>query len=215
MVHVRRWVLMVAGVLGVSVAAGAITGNEVLAKIRGTYDKVNSFQAAFEQTFEWKLAGTTQTMRGTFSMKKPNKFRIQTNVQTVVSNGRVVWSYSPATGQVIITNYDPTTMPLRPDNFLFVFPDERRTTYVRSERLSGEDHHVVDVTPRDSTLGISKMRVWVDGRSWLAKKVQYTSVSGDVTTYLMNAIQTNTSIPDSVFTFTPPPGVDVIDFRNR
>lgn len=215
MMRTRRWLAVLGLLLGTSVVVGALSGNEVLSRIRGTYDKVKSLEASFEQTFEWKLAGTTQTMRGKFWMKKPNKFRIQTDVQTVVSNGRVVWSYSPATAQVIITNYDPATMPLRPDNFVFVFPNERQTTYIKSERLSGVEHHVIDVIPSDSTLGIRKMRVWVDGRDWSANKVQYTNISGDVTTYTMNRVQTNATIPDSVFTFTPPRGVDVVDFRNR
>jgi outer membrane lipoprotein carrier protein len=193
----------------------AITGTDVLGRVRSSYDNVNSFQAAFDQTFEWRLAGSTQTMRGRFTMKKPNKFRIQTDVQTVVTNGRTVWSYSPATRQVIITNYDPATMPLRPDNFLLTFPNEQQTTYIRSERLDGSDHHVIDIVPRDSALGIAKMRVWVDGRSWTAKKVQYTSVNSDVTTYMLRDVQLNASVPDSTFTFTPPRGADIVDFRNR
>jgi len=211
--HTRLIRVAIGGVLAAAALAWALTGPEILHRIRQTYERVNTFQAAFDQTFEWKLAATTQRMSGRFYMKKPNRFRIQTDVQTVVTNGKTVWSYSPATQQVIINDYDPATMPLRPDNFLFAFPDEEQVTYVGDERLEEADCHVMDVVPRDSTLGIEKMRVWVDSRTWTAKKVQYTSISQDITTYVLKEIQTNRSLPDSLFTFSIPQGTDVVDFR--
>lgn len=193
----------------------ALTGPEILRQIRRTYERVTSFQAEFDQTFEWKLAGTVQQMHGRFLMEKPNRFRIDTEVQTVVTDGRTVWSYSPATQQVIINDYDPSTMPLRPDNFLFAFPNERQITYVGQEQFAGATCQVIDIVPQDSTLGIQTMRVWVDGRTWTARKVQYTSISRDVTTYVLKNVNMNADLPDSVFRFPIPDGTDVVDFRAR
>lgn len=213
--HVRFIRISLCGVLVVATLSWALTGAEIVQRIRRAYERVTTFQATFDQTFEWKLAATTQQMHGRFSMKKPNRFRIETDVQTVVTDGRTVWSYSPATRQVIINDYDPASMPLRPDNFLFAFPDERQITYVHDERLDGADCHVVDVVPRDSTLGIQTMRVWVDNRTWTARKVQYESVGHDITTYILKEIRLNASLPDTLFSFTVPPGTDVVDFRAR
>ena len=209
----RRQLLAALGVLTALAAACALTGQDVLQRIRRAYDRVDTFQANFDQTFVWKLAGSAQQMSGRFYMKKPNRFRIQTDVQTVVTDGHTVWSYSPATKQVIINDYDPGAMPLRPDNFLFSFPDEERVSYVARERLDGADHHVVDVAPKDSTLGIRTMRVWVDGDHWLARRVQYVSFSEDTTRYALNHVRLNPRLADSTFAFTIPPGTDVVDFR--
>lgn len=203
------------GVLLASAAfAAAMTGPQVLQRIRAAYERVNTFQASFDQTFVWKLAGTRQQMRGQFLMKKPNRFRLQSEAQTVVTDGRTVWSYSPATKQVIINDYDPATMPLRPDNFLFQFPDERRARYVGASLLDGARVHVVDIAPQDSSYGIRTMRVWVDDQTWVAKKVQYLSVSLDTTTYVLQQVQLNPALPDSVFKFTVPRGTEVVDFRS-
>ncbi len=210
----RRVIQSVLAALLTAAAVGAaMSGRDVLDRIRRTYDRMDTFQANFEQTFVWKLAGSRQEMRGRFYMKKPSSFRIQTDVQTVVTDGRIVWSYSPATMQVIINDYDPDTMPLRPDNFLFRFPDDRRATHVRTETIGDTDYHVVDVAPKDSTLGIDAMRVWVDDDRWLARKVEYVSISDDTTRYVLNRVRMNPSLPDSTFSFTIPPGTDVVDFR--
>jgi outer membrane lipoprotein carrier protein len=203
------------GLLLSATVSRAITGAEVLQQIRRTYERTTSFQAEFDQTFDWKLAGTVQEMHGRFLMKKPNSFRIETDVQTVVTDGKTVWSYSPATEQVIVNDYDPSAMPLRPDNFLFSFPDERHISYVGEEQFSGARCHVIEIVPQDSTLGIETMRAWVDGRTWMAKKVQYTSISRDVTTYVLKDVTTNPDLRDSSFRFSIPEGTDVVDFRAR
>jgi len=214
--HPRRIATWTVGaLLAVSSSGAGITGPEILERVRGAYERVSTFSADFDQTFEWKLAGVVQQMHGRFEMKKPNRFRLQTEVQTVVSDGRTVWSYSPATQQVIINDYDPNTMPMRPDNFLFSFPDEQHITFLRDEQFGGADCHVVEVVPRDSTLGIETMQVWVDGRTWTARKVQYTSVGNDVTTYVLKDVRMNPRLDDSTFAFTPPPAADVVDFRAR
>ena len=210
----KRW-MFVAFVLGLFAthAATALDGQDVLRRVRRAYDRVNSFQAEFDQTFIWKLAGSEQQMTGRFLMAKPNRFRVQTDVQTVVTDGRTVWSYSPATRQVILNDYDPATMPLRPDNFLLQFPDENHVTYVGEQRLDGRKAHVLDVLPRDETLGITSARVWVDADSWMARKVTYVSVNEDTTVYVLRDVQLNAAIPDTAFSFRTPAGVDVVDFR--
>jgi outer membrane lipoprotein carrier protein len=193
--------------------SSAMTGPEVLQRIRRAYDRMETFQASFEQTFVWKLAGSTTQMNGRFVMEKPNRFRLETDVQTVVTDGRTVWSYSPATKQVIINDYDPSTMPLRPDNFIFVFPDDQRASYVGSEQIGGSEHHKVDVVPKDSTLGIRTMRLWVNSRHWVAGKVEYVSATGDTTRYVLGDERLNVDLPDTTFAFSIPQGTDVVDFR--
>ena len=209
----RLLILILALSVGTSSIATALDGQDVMRRVRRAYDRVNSFQADFDQTFIWKLAGSEQQMTGRFLMAKPNKFRVQTEVQTVVTDGRTVWSYSPATRQVILNDYDPATMPLRPDNFLLQFPDEDQVTYVGEQRLDGKKVHVLDVLPKDGTLGITSARVWVDADSWMARKVTYVSVNEDTTVYALRDVQLNASMPDTAFSFRTPDGVEVVDFR--
>jgi outer membrane lipoprotein carrier protein len=210
----KRTLLICLALITAAVSANAaLTGSDVLRKIRRAYNRTDSFQAGFEQTFTWKLAGSTQTMNGQFSMAKPHRFRIQTEVQTVVTDGETVWSYSPATRQVILNDFDPATMPLRPDNFLFLFPDDERVEYVGNETVGEETIHVVDVAPRDASTGIVSARVWVDEDTWTARKVVYVNVNQDTTTYILHDVVRNERLPEGTFMFAIPPETDVVDFR--
>jgi chaperone LolA len=211
-----RYLLFLAGIVTLSaVAARAddITGQEILEHIRDTYEDTRTFRAEFDHTFVWELAGTQDQMSGTFWLRKPRGFRIETPTQTVVTDGETVWSYSPATQQVILNDYRAESMPLRPDNFLFDFPDEERVTYVGDEELAGDDFHVIELVPQDSTLGIASMKVWVSPETWLARKAEYHSRDGNVTRYFLRNIEVNPSLSDETFQFTPPPRTETLDFR--
>ena len=204
---------LAAAALLTAAPAQAVTGPEVLERIRRTYRDVNTLEAQFDHIFVWRLAGTTQETSGTFMMKKPSSFRIETEAQTVVTDGRTSWSYSPATRQVIITDYNPESMPLRPENFLFTFPDERTVNYGGQERVGERDCHVISVVPQDSTLGITTMRVWVDDDDWMARKVEYTTRDTNVTTYVLRNVRINPRLRSSVFEFETPEGAETLDFR--
>ncbi len=209
----RATIALFALLVTAAAAATAMSGPDVLRRIRRAYDRTDSFQAEFDQTFIWRLAGSEQTMSGSFAMEKPNRFRVETEAQTVVTDGETVWSYSPATRQVILNDYDPATMPLRPDNFLLRFPDEDRVTYL-GERPDGESTiHTIELIPSDSTMGIASMRVWVNDDDWFARKVTYVSVNADTTTYRLRNISRNPDLAESVFEFAIPRGVEVVDFR--
>ena len=204
---------LIGAVLLATGAAQAVTGQEVLERIRRTYRRVNTLDAEFDHTFVWRLANSTQQTSGRFSMKKPHSFRIETEAQTVVTNGRTTWSYSPATTQVIITDYAAESMPLRPENFIFEFPDERSVTYNGEEELNGMDCHIINLVPQDSTLGITSMRVWVDDDEWMARKVEYITQDTNVTTYILRNVRINPRLRSSAFEFEAPEGTDVLDFR--
>jgi outer membrane lipoprotein-sorting protein len=45
------------------------------------------------------------------------------------------------------------------------------------------------------------------------EKTQVFDVSENLTTYVIEKIRYNISIPESSFTFVPPAGVDVVDLR--
>lgn len=209
----KTLILALATVILAAGVVPALTGQDILNRIRRTYDRINTFEATFDQTFVWKFAGTEEEMSGRFYMAKPNRFRVETEVQTVVTDGRTVWSWSPATKQVILNDYDPRTMPLRPDNFLFTFPDDESVTYVGESRMDGQKVHTVDVLPKDPALGIASMRVWVDDGTWLTRRVTYISVNDDTTTYVLRDTRMNAGVPSSVFQFDIPEDAEVVDFR--
>ena len=139
------------------------------------YDKVFLW-AAFEQLL-MELAGTRR-LCAALSMKSQTSSASRQTCRLWSATGSGV-GYSPATGQVIITNYDPATMPLRRTTVCLPGRTAGRVNPLRW--LSGEGHHVVDVTPRDSTWASAECAYGLMvGTGWQRCS---TSVSGDVATY--------------------------------
>ena len=65
---------------------------EVLEKVQEAYSNVEDASASFTQTVSLKYAKIEQTYTGTVMMKKGNKYRIESQEQTLVTDGATVWA---------------------------------------------------------------------------------------------------------------------------
>ncbi|MCK4591518.1 MAG: outer membrane lipoprotein carrier protein LolA, partial [Candidatus Latescibacteria bacterium] len=90
--------ILVPFILLFSVSVGpaeAITGEEIVTKVVNKIKKARDLSVSFEKSFYWKLAGETQRLKGQFYLKKPRKLRLETEEQTVVTDGDTVWTFVP------------------------------------------------------------------------------------------------------------------------
>lgn len=198
-------------------ASNAMTGEEVIKKVRKRYEKMKRFSADFEQTFEWKLAQETHTFRGKLYLKKPNRFRLETETQTVVSDAKQVWTYIHANKQVILTSYSELRGMPKWEDLLFEYGEDYGARYVAVEKLGDKKCHLVELIPKkqDKEADVVRMKVWVDPKEWVVLKVAYVDVNGDGTTYRLSNVAVNPKMDDALFSFQVPEGVDVVDMREQ
>jgi len=198
-------------------ASYGMTGEEVIKKVRKRYEKLKRFSADFERTFEWKLAEETHRFKGKLYLKKPNRFRLETETQTVVSDGKQVWTYVYANEQVVLTSYsDMRGMP-KWEDLLFEYGEQYRAEYVALEKVGDKQCHSVKLIPKekDKDADVAEMKVWVDSDRWVVLKTAYVDLNGDVTTYRLSEVAVDPKMDDALFTFQVPEGVDVVDMRER
>ena len=55
--------------------------------------------------------------------------------------------------------------------------------------------------------------MWVDRKLWLVRRVEYLNLNDDVTTYELTDLKVDKKLDPSLFGFTPPDDVEVIDMR--
>jgi len=65
-----------------------LTAPQILEKVQDAYAKVNDAFAEFTQTVSLKYAGIEQTYTGSVMMKRGNKYRIESQQQTIVTDGK-------------------------------------------------------------------------------------------------------------------------------
>lgn len=192
--------------------AWAIDAREIIENVQDRYDDMTDATITFSQSVRFKVSKAEQSVKGTLFFKKPNKYRIETEERTIVTDGKTSWSWSPRNRQVVIDNYKEETHSLSPEQLLLSYPKDYYSTYVGEEKFAGQSAHVLKLTPKEDNTFATAMKIWVS-KDWLIRKVEITDINGAVTTYVIEKISVDTDLPDSKFTYQVPDKSEIIDLR--
>jgi outer membrane lipoprotein carrier protein len=193
--------------------AEAITGDEIVIRVQKTFEKATALSASFQQTFLWKLAGRQQQSHGTILIKKPGMLRFETDQQIIVSDGATSWTYSPEHHQVIIAPYRESDATLSPKAFLLEYSVNYQTEYIGEESVKRRPCYIVKLVPKGEGEDITEIKVWVDKRQWVTRKVEYTDINGNISSYIISRVRINPKLEPSAFRFDIPKGAEVVDMR--
>jgi outer membrane lipoprotein carrier protein len=191
----------------------AQSGKEIIESLRKKYPSIDDAVVKFEQTVKYGVSKFEQSFSGTFYFKKKNKYRIETEQQIVVTDGVTSWLYSKVNNQVIIDKYREDKDISSPEKFLLSISDEYIPVILRTERNEGKKVYILKLTPRDENSSIESAKIWIVEGDLQITRVEITDISGTVTTYLVKSIKINSGVEDSIFKFSIPSGVKVVDLR--
>lgn len=199
--------------LAMSWNAFSQSANEIVKRVEKKYHSIKTFSADFEETFTWTLAKKSQTSQGRFFIKKPDRFRLETEKHIISSDGKMVWRYAIPDSQVFVTDAesDPD-FPLLKD-LLFDYVENYSHILLGEEKLADVDCYRLKLIPKEEDSYITEMMVWIDRKEWLTRKVTYTDIQRNVTTYLLSEVKRNKKIDDNIFVFHIPENIEVIDTR--
>lgn len=191
----------------------AISAKDIIKNVKKKYESIQSLKANFKQIYVWKLAGETQTLEGTLLLKSGDRYRIETNDQIIVTDGKKVWTYSKANNQVIIDVLTKSDENKLPKDLLFRYSEDYVPHYIGEEEVDGRKTYLLNLVPKDQDAFIKSMKIWVDASDWLTIKISQTDLNDNVNTYFVTNIEDNVDLPNSLFSFQIPPGAEVIDLR--
>jgi len=198
--------------LNVFVYAGD-DAESIVATLQKKYDDAKDLSISFVQDVQFAVTKNTQSFGGKLLMRKGNKYRIEMEQQTIVTDGTSVWTFNKMNNQVFIDTYKSNPQSFSPDKMLTNLPDNYTATLLGKEKQQEHDLTIIKLVPKNSKPNIKWMKVWVDTDNWIMKKVQVFDVSENLWTYDVSDIRMNSNIPDTQFRFDVPAGVDVIDLR--
>jgi outer membrane lipoprotein carrier protein len=205
--------LILALLMMLSTSLLAIDAAEVIKKAKQTYEATPAFSAEFAQQFKWKLAGDSQEQQGKIWMKSGDKFKIETPDQTIVSDGKTIWTYSRANNQVIIDNMKSSSENQLPNDIFLKYTQEYRPVSMSEEMVDAIPCYTVLLVPKTENAFIREMKVWVDKKQWLTVKIQHVDINENTTTYLLSNITIDKTLPDDTFNFKKSTGVEEVDMR--
>lgn len=198
-------------VLMMIIASAAQAADDAAERLNKVLLSLTSMQADFlQQTTDGK-GRTLQSQSGKMSVKRPGLFRWETlkpSSQTVTTNGRVLWIYDPELLQATKQKLDKQ-VGNTPALLLSGDPRKLNESFVISAEQGDKGEQVFLLTPRGKDALFDNLRVRFKGSQLL--QMALADSLGQKTDIRFLNVKVNPSLPSSLFEFTPPKGVDVID----
>jgi outer membrane lipoprotein carrier protein len=184
---------------------------QVLSRLQRDYRDTNSFSAKFNE--EITTVGAPKRERsGTVSFRKPGRMRWEfaaPEVQTIVSDGAMLYSYDPELNQVVQTPLKQAIKSSSATSFLLGMGNINRdfkATFANSVASDGLVHLLLD-----SKAGGYKIEIGLDPKTYNLMTLTLTDQLGDVTKIDFSDIHNNVELPDSTFAFKTPAGADIVN----
>lgn len=191
----------------------------VLAKLKAWDDRLETLKASFTQEVNFKEAGLKQYIEGALSYSKPNLLRIEHSKpsrQIVVTDKTDIWIYKPEDKQVVRTSWEAWRRT-QDQNFsgILDFGNYTALTARNSAKVSGGaagGPYVVTFTPRSGAPYALKLTLSATDFFPLEAELQ---VESTVITTRLTSAEKNGQLDKTVFKFSPPKGVETLEFKNR
>lgn len=206
-----------AAALSLTLAQGAPvdSADRVLDRAAAAYQASKSLRAEFVQTIQIPALEKEKAGRGVVYQKKPHYFLMKFSDpegDLVVADGEYFWMYYPSAqpDQVVRTAIDRTAESTTTLGGRFVMnPSERYVaTYVGEEAVADRRAHLVSLVPKFDA-PYTLVRVWIDASDYLVRKFEVHEENGTVRTMTLRNLETDVDLPDRMFAFSPPSGVEV------
>lgn len=192
--------------------AQQLDGQAIVRKVRATFESLTTLRARFEQTFEWKMVGESQKVSGTLAAAKGDRYRIETDDQLIVTDGKRVWNFSKENNQVLIDHMGKSADAPLMRELMVRYAEGYVAELKGQEAVHGSTCYLVELRAKGEEF-ITTVTLWVDRTLWIPVRVRQVDVNENVNLYELQGVEVNVPLPASLFTFQVPPGAEVIDVR--
>ncbi len=188
---------------------------KIVDKIQKKYQQVKTLKLEFKQKSIYSLTNMQSEVFGTLLLdREHDRYRLETEDQVIVDDGQTFWRYNKLENQVLIDYAKKSEEDVLLSDFLFNLNKKYFAELVSEEKTGKQKQFVIKLTPKNSEESYFKaIKVWVVNKTWEIKKVVYFDINDNQTEFDITSLKINLKIPDSVFKFNPPQGVDVVDLR--
>lgn len=208
--------LLAALLTALAVPSGPATAqsvDEVFERLKAKYESIDALRANFSQTMRSSYMDEEATSHGIL-IASGEKYRVETDGQTLVTDGIVTWVYMRSQDQVLINDYSEDEQSFSVSEFLFNYDDNFDATSVETTTVDGEEHFVLRLDPESEDTFFTEATLSLRTRDDIITRLQVVDVNGTTMEFTLTDIELNPTLDASEFQFTPPNGAEVIDLRS-
>ncbi|RMD85513.1 MAG: outer membrane lipoprotein carrier protein LolA [Candidatus Dadabacteria bacterium] len=201
-------VLLAASVAGAVARADPV--DDVWAAYEARWNATRSLVASFRQRIDVDGIGGKVESAGRFYFAKPDRMRwdyVEGQQQSVVGDGRWIWVYQPDLEQVYRVSYE--TAFGRGGLVALLAGRQALAERYRLELVARDEREVtIRLTPKADVGEI--LEVTLAAGSFDLLRLAVRDPAGSTTYVEFSDLRRNVDLASSLFSFTPPEGVDVI-----
>jgi len=187
---------------------------DIIEDVQETYDDLDDMSAKFKRIESFKITGSVNETTGNIYIKDGIMYRFESEDQTIVTNGKTVWTYNALTKQLIIDNVRKDSGALLPRDMLFKYPKEYYSTLLKEEKINGILMYVIKLDPKEDVHGyIKSMKIWVDDDEYYIHRIETTDLNDNISKFEINNMAVNNKLKDDFFTFVATDNMQVVDMR--
>ena len=212
-------VALCAAAMGTPVFAARIVDpnslDEVIKKVQEAQTKTSTLEADFRQEKVLALLAKPEMSTGHFTFSKPNnvlwRYDAPKRVEMLIANG-VLTTYYPDLNkaeQIEVKRYQDRIFKYMGASGAI---DELSSYFdFTFSNKSDEPSYLLDLKPKTKAIArrVRHLRIWIDKKSYLTTKFEYTEGDGDITRYEFTNVRVNEPIEQGRFTLNLPKSVRV------
>jgi outer membrane lipoprotein carrier protein len=189
---------------------------EIMAKVQQKYDQAGSFKTWFRQETRQHGAKLGDHASGVMYFQKPSRMRWQyesppDQKKEVISDGSQVWIYIPDDAIAMVY---PLRQMLRSDLVLRFFSGIGEVN--QDFRLAWQSppdmgvNYVIKLEPRQPQPELKTLILTINSQTYVVENLEFSNSLGEVTSFAFSRTTLGVKQPPHFFTFTPPPGVQIV-----
>jgi len=195
-------------------APAALSAEQIAERVQGFYDRSRTFSAGFKQQYRVRAYDKIINSQGSVVFEKPGKmsWRYTNNGNRVVSDGKLVKIYEKENKQMYEQPLDKSQYPaalsflVGGGNLKTAF----KFTKQDAKQMNFEGGYVISGDPLEASPSYQSIVLYVDANTYQVRRVLLLDSQGNRNRFdFLNPV-INTKAPGGEFTFTPPPGTQVI-----
>jgi outer membrane lipoprotein carrier protein len=202
------WVALLAMFLPGIAGADASSDTRATERLEAALKGLSSLRAGFHQTVTDARGAQTESAEGTVALARPGKFRWDYRVpaQLIVSDGTTVWLYDVDLSQVTIR---PAADSLSgTPALLFSGQTDLGAEFKIADGGEADGLAWSRLTPKNAESDFRELSVGIAGGE--LRRMVLVDRLGQTMRIEFDRIERNPRLDASIFSFTPPPGVDVV-----
>jgi outer membrane lipoprotein carrier protein len=205
--------LLIATVL--TVQAAPLSLEQLISRMQVAYDRTSDLKAWFIQDVTIKSVKKTEHEEGTVYFKNPKRMHWsyeKPKAKKLIINPQKAWLYMPDDHAVYIQDAGKMYKSRLAVRFLSGIGKLKADFKISFSQPSTDanGHYLLTLAPKASDVGVDKLYLTVDKDSMQIIECHFADMYGNTTRIQFKNMKINTGIPEQMFTFKPPAGVEIM-----